>query len=201
MNRFLLVCAWAAMLLATACERTPQVEGTWIGAPARIDSNASTGVLGPVADCTVASTLNFAPTDKKSGAVTITSDINMLDAVNAPVDSPIATYEISVSATASISGTYEFTEGDDMVLTLDYNTLTVHLDPDAVTYNQNLIDNAQAPEIDSLRPILADRYRAALASQLRTEYTKYQHLEDIKIKSSILTCEVADRDLSFRKAE
>lgn len=200
MNRLMLFCATAALVFA-ACERMPQVEGTWIGAPARIDSNASAGLLGPVADCTVASNFNFSPTDNKTGAVTITSDINMLDAVNAPVESTIATYEISVSATASVSGTYTFTDHDDMVLTLDYTTLTVHLDPEAITYNQNLLDNSQAPAIDSLRPAMADRYRAALTSQLRTEYAKYQHIEDIKIKNSILTCEVADRDISFRKAD
>lgn len=201
MNKLLLSFAWIVMVCLVACDTTPNVEGTWIGAPVRIDSASSADVLGPVADCQVASTFNFVASDKSNGTVNITSDITMLDAVDAPVDSPIATYEISVSATASISGTYTFTDDDDMVLTLDYSTLTVHLDPEAITYNQNLLDNTQAPAIDSLRPILADRYRKAITSQIRADYAKYQHMEDVKINNSILTCEVDDRDMSFRKAD
>lgn len=202
MNKLLFVCAVGALAFA-ACERTPQVEGTWIGAPMRTDGTTSQSVLGPAVDCTVASNLIFTPDndDAKSGSINITSDINLLDAVNAPVESPIDTYEISVSATASIQGTYTFTDHDDIAVTLDYSTLTVHLDPNAVTYNQNLIDGRQIPELDSLRTSLADKYRASISQQLRTEYAKYQHIDDVKIKHSILSCEVADRDLSFRRAE
>lgn len=195
-------CAAAAMTLCMAsCDKTPDLTGVWEGAPSQLMQSGTRDVSGTLASSQIASRIIFTPSqdNKRMGSVSITSDITLMDAV--PADSMVvSTYEVSVSATSSIAGTYHFEDGDDddVLIALDNSTLQVNVDPEAVTYNVNVLDGVQSPELEKMRPALAQRYQQHLKTALQLEYAKYQKLNDVKVKNGILSCEINDRDFSFR---
>ncbi len=192
-----LMFAAAAMLAAcTACSGGPAIDGAWTSAPTRIDNE-----LPIASEASDVLTLVFdAPKGAKSGAVTITSEITANQPVEAgTIDSFDEPYEVSVSATATITGTWSLEDRDDIVIFLDRNTLEVNVDPDGVAYSQNLIDGMQQPQVDSLTAVTAERWRSAIRSAATARFISLDKLDDVKVKDNILSCEVGKRDLTFHR--
>lgn len=190
----------AGVSLLSSCDRTPDVSGTWGGTAVSISQTGVPGVSGTLADAQIANSLTFIPaTDNKhSGNVELLSEITLIDAV--PFDSTlVAPYEISVSAIATATGTYRFTDDDEMIIAIDPGSIRVSVDPEAVTYSENVLTGDQAPAIDSIRPSLADAYRVRLLPLVRNEYGAFQSIDDIKVHSDMMSCEINDRDYTFRR--
>ncbi|MDE6270190.1 MAG: hypothetical protein K2M12_04965, partial [Muribaculaceae bacterium] len=104
---------------------------------------------------------------------------------------------------ATINGrwSYEDGEDDDILLFLDNNTLTVKIDPNGVTFSQNLLTGAQQPMVDSLSTATADRWRAAIRAAASRQFFEYTKLDDVKISSNdIMSCEMGNRDMTFHRA-
>ncbi|MBD5277457.1 MAG: hypothetical protein HDS30_07405 [Bacteroides sp.] len=191
----------AAALIAacTACSGGPDINGAWTSTPTRIDNE-----IAMASDATSVLTVDFrAPKGAKSGAVTMSAVIN----ANQPVDSGATEgfaepYEVSVTATATISGqwTYEDDDHDDIVIFLDRSTLNVNVDPDGVSYSQNLLTGLQQPQVDSLTAATAERWRAAVRSAATAQFIALDKLDDVKVHDNILSCEVGKRDLTFHRS-
>lgn len=190
----------------TSCDGDERnIEGSWVSGEDRLFLNEKS-----LADCQVASQFTFTPdeNDRSHGTVTINSDITIQDAVKptAEVDSIISEYEITITAQSQISGTYSFSDDDDVVIALDSKTLNVSIDPEAVKFASNLISGQQSPAVEPIpRKEIADKYTPQVRGALSELYKKYAKLSDIKIKHNILSCEIdengQDRDMTFRRAE
>lgn len=193
-----------AATIFTACSGTPDVEGSWVGAPSQLTPSGTAGVTGPVANSQVVTRITFNPSadDSSRGTVTLNSDINIMDEIRQVGEIPLdAPYEISVSAIATINGSYHFEDEDDIVIALDNNSLNVQLDPDAVKFTANALTGEQNPEISSLKNGFYWDFSSSITSDMRLEYARYQKISDVKVRDGIMSCEINDQDLSFRKLE
>lgn len=180
----------------TSCDHYADVAGSWTGMPDR-----SLAVAGAI-DATSTISLDFAQQPaskaKDNGLLTISASID----ANQPVtggDFENAAYEVSVAASASMTGTWTFIDDDDIVVSLDPSTFTVTVDPDGVTFAEDLVSGMQQPQLDSLSTATATRWQNVIGPAIKTEFLKYGKLDDIKIKNGIMTFEINDRDYTFRR--
>lgn len=200
---FSLLAALFGVVALSSCNHYENISGAWTGMPVRL------GNVPYAADATAVITMDYAVPERSrdnghGGSVMLTALIDVNQAVSAPNAGFVEPYEVSVAATASISGRYAFEDGDDddVILMLEPASLQVNIDPAGVTYSQNLLTGKQQPELDSLTTATIGRWRLEISKAIRDEFYKYQRISDIEIHhGSILTCEIEDRDYSFRKAQ
>lgn len=203
--RLHLLCASVAsamVLLLTSCKSNPDVEGIWAGTMQQLAPAGQDGVTGPLVNSSVVTRIQFLPmpSDSIDGNVVLTSDITAQDVIaeysGVSLDVP---YEVSVAAMSSIKGTYKWIDDDDVAIFLDDASLDVSIDPQAVKFTANVLTGQQNPEIESLRDGQYWRFKTDIQANMRLVYSKYAHLSDVEVKDNIMTCEVDDRDLSFRR--
>lgn len=193
------------VLLLGSCDKTPDVAGTWEGNAVRMDAAADNKTAAPSAttarpiNTQIATNLTFIPdaTDAKKGTVELASDIDVVDYVpfNDTADSP---YELNIAATSVATGSYHFTDDDEIVIAIDNKSVKVNIDPEAVSYGSNVLTGVQTPAIDSIKPAIVNRYNTLLLPEVKNYYSRFNKIDDIKVKESIMSCEIGDRDYTFR---
>lgn len=187
-----------ALICISSCSRTDRFAGEWMGTPTRM-----MGIPG-ASDATSTISIDFAPSSdvRRGGDVLMSATIDVSQAVTGSDISPDAPYQVDVAATASIRGRYvaEDDDDDDILLHLDPSTLQVNVDPAGVTFSENILTGLQRPALDSLTTQTVDAWRVLITSAIRDEFYKYQKIDDIKVHhGDMLSCEVADRDYTFRR--
>ena len=184
--------------VAVSCSRNEKIAGAWTAPPVRLDG------VPDAADALATVTVDFGVQDKAnathplnlSALIDVTQPV---EAVHGGIDMP---YEVSVAATASISGRYTFEKGedDDVVVTLDPSSMKVDIDPAGVTFSQNVLTGLQQPRLDSLTEATVSKWRVEIARAVRSEFYKYTSISDIKIHhADMMTCEISDRDYTLRR--
>lgn len=195
---FALIAALASIAAVTSCAKTERIAGSWQGTPERIAS------LPDVADATSTMTIDFVPDakDSRRGAADFMAVIEVSQPVSGTTESLNVPYLTNITATATVNATYVYEEGDDddIILSFDPSTLQVNIDPDGVTFSESLISQTERPVLDSLTSATADKWRILLTSAVREQFYKYRRIEDIKVHhGDMMSCEVENRDLSFRR--
>lgn len=202
------VAAAVVVLCLAACSRLANIEGTWNGAPVRYEQPTASGAVG--SDGTVATNVStqiatnmtFVPDAQKSGAGTVEfmSNVDVINTV--PFEGKLVDpFEINIGATAVCTGTYHFEDQDDIVIAINPASIKVDIDPQAVNYSENIATGQDAAQIDSLRPALVRQYTRQLLPLMRDYYSKITRIDDIKVKDGVMSCEINDRDLTFRRAQ
>ncbi|MDE6369684.1 MAG: hypothetical protein K2K94_10660 [Muribaculaceae bacterium] len=187
----------AAIAALSSCSNHPEIEGTWTGTPTRIDN------ISAACDASATMSISFTQDEKsaQSGEVTISA---LIDA-NQPVTSETAgldqPYEVSVAATAVITGHWSYEEkgDDDIIITLDPSTLQVNVDPNGVTFSNDVLTETQQPLLDSLSSATADAWKKSIAKAMSERFYDMNRISDIKINNGIMSCEIHDRDFTFRR--
>lgn len=136
---------------------------------------------------------------KKNGSATASYLWNITQPLM-QTDSIVAAYEVSISGTASMSGTWQYAhhENDEVVITFEPASLEVNVDPDGVQYRENMLTGTQAPAIEDLKPAIAEKY----AEMIRQDFTAKGmtiRLDDIEIKGQTMKFEQNDVDYFFKK--
>ena len=193
------ILAASALAIASAsCSHRADINGAWTSTPSRIDND-----IAVASEATSVLSIDFnAPKGARSGTVTISAVIDATQPVQAGAlagfNDP---YEVSVAATASISGrwSYEDKDDDDILIYLDNKTMQVNVDPNGVTYSQNLLTGAQQPTVDSLTTVTVERWRSAIRNAASKQFFDFTKLDDVKVVNDILTFEVGKRDLTFHR--
>lgn len=181
------------MIAMSSCEKKDTFVGTW-------QAMQPTDIASDVPGASTATTLNSL-TFEKDGTFMISSVISATQPVVTNPDM-VSGYEVSVAATASISGTWQYAphEDDDLLIAFDQSSLKVNVDPDGVTFRQNLVSEAQEPITDSLTNVTAQMWQHQLTSAMIKEYNRYVRLDDVKSKDGkTLKVEIEhpDQDLYF----
>lgn len=179
-------------LSMASCTKSTEFLGEWTAeTPADITRNVPAATKA-----TSTMSLNFALNDSvrggKGGPLLITSIISVTQPVEPGVDIEQG-YEVNVAATASISGTwrYEDDSDEDLILSLDPSSLNVDIDNNGVTFTQNILTGAQQPTIDSLTTATATQWKAELTKAMRSEFSRYTKLDDVKVsKDGVLSLEI-----------
>ena len=195
--RFLIPAATVAIL--TACSTHPDITGTWVGTPSRVDN------ITAAASASATTSLTFSPSaDGKNdhGQIFISSLIDASQPVSQTTPSIDEAHEVSVAATAVISGswTFEDHDDDDIILSLDPASLQVNVDPNGVTFSNNILTQTQQPQLDSLTNATAGMWKKSITDAMKQHFYKLQKITDIKIRNGIMSCEIEDRDFTFRKS-
>lgn len=194
------IMAMIAAIAISSCDDRPDIVGSWSGMPSRIDGISAASN----ADATISITF-FADdnSDNDSGSLMISALIDADQPVSGPESFNNSPYEVSVAATATIKGnwTFEDHEDDDVLITLDPNTLAVNVDPNGVTFSSDILTGTQQPQLDSLTTATADMWKQSIAKSIGNSFYNIRKISDIKIKNGIMSCEINDRDITFRKTE
>ncbi len=197
-KRITVIAALGIALVAgmSSCSRQ-SFDGQWMGNPERIAH------LSGASDANATVTISFGESDRTGGRVNISTVIEIEQGIASfATDTPDAPYETSVTATASASGRYVFTDDDreDIAITYDPGSFTLNVDPAGVTFAQNILTGQQQPVVDSLAAATAERWRTILTPSARELFNRYTTIEDIKIHhNDIMSCEISDRDYTFRR--
>lgn len=195
-------CAALSATILSGCSKKAEFIGTWQSiAPTDI-----TTLLPSAARGSATTTLTFTLDDTgKGGDVEATSLIEASQGVESGVAISEG-YEVSVAATSTVKGKWIYApdEDDDILVTFTPNTLIVNVDPDGVTFRQNVITEAQQPVTDSLATATATIWQNEIASAMQKEYGRLSRIDDIKVKDkTTLKFEVEnpEQDLYFRRIE
>lgn len=187
----------AGMTFLTSCNETENIAGLWQGNPTRLE-------MPGLANALTTTSINFSPnSDKRSGHVTISSVIEVEQALPGSAENNFAEpYAISVAATAGAEGTYTFEDGedDDILVSIFPSSFNVTVDPDGVTFDRKILTETMQPHVDSLSAAVASQMKTVISNAIRDEYAKYNRIEDIKVHhNDMMSCEINDRDQTFRK--
>lgn len=196
---FTFITAIAALISATAlvsCDKTQNLEGSWTSAPQQLHN------VGGAFTASTIDVLNFTNADDshKNGTILISSMISAQQTVSGIPDL-IEPYQETVAATATISGTWAYRDGedDDIDMVLDFGSLEVKVDPSGVAFSQNFITGREQPQLDSLTASTAARWQQSIYQAVKPYYGKYMRFDDVKIHNGIMHAEVNDTDLTFTR--
>ena len=195
-----LLTAVAVIATLGSCSRTPHFLGKWISAmPENITEDVSN-----VARATSQLSMEFSQgkASAATGVVTLSSVIDITQPVNGD-SSFVEPYEVSIAATANISGVWAFAgdSDDDLVLSFDMSTLDVDVDPHGVSFSQNLLTGAQRPTIDSLTSVTVNLWKHELHNVLLARLTHFSMLDDVEVNKdgNLLTFEIKNSSGHERK--
>ena len=84
---------------------------------------------------------------------------------------------------------------------LDASTLAVNVDPDAVALTMDPLAGTTVANLDSIRPQMADFVKAQLVTKMRTYYSRFARLDDVKVrdKGASLRIEAGDKEIVLRR--
>lgn len=187
-----------AAAIVSSCSDRPDLEGTWQGNQERIQVAGASEAFSTVS-------IDFAPSAEKNapGLVNLSAVVEVHAPAAASADTgAVQPWQANVTATASVSGTYVFEEheDDDIILSLDPSTLLVRVDPAGVVSTFNVLDGTDSAALDSLTQAAVAQWSQAIGRGVMEQFNKYNRIEDIKVHhGDMLTAEIADRDLTFRR--
>lgn len=186
MKKIFLIAAMAVVALAfQSCENASSLAknliGGWSSAPERLfDAEASSA--------TVIETFSFAPVDtiKNGGQLTITALISVTGAMNG-AEGIIQPVSLTASGYATLTGTWKAISADRIEVALDPETMTVNVDPSAVVINANAATGtAAAPDVDNLRPQLAQSISAQMQKAVEARFADVATLNSVSLKDNTL---------------
>lgn len=180
MNKIIFCISSLFLIFLVSCDNRENVEGQWQSDPIKLDlPNTAT------------SSATLVMTFSQDGNVSLNSNINLTEPM--PLSQEvIAPYAVSVSATASIEGKWRYASGenDEVLISFDFTSFAVNIDPDAVIMAENTVDGQEAPKLEVLKSATIAKYNVLLTSEMRTYFSSFSKLDDIKAKNSVLTFEI-----------
>lgn len=192
------ILALSAALLSS-CDNRVDISGVWSGTPSRIENIDGADLAN--ATMTLVFSNDSVNNPDKGGNVFISALIDANQAVSSKDATLDAPYEVSVAATATITGTwsYEAGEDDDIVIVLDPQSMQVKVDPHGVTFSNDVLTGTQQPVLDSLSHATANAWTKSISAAMSDKFYSLSKISDIKISNGIMSCEINDRDYTFRK--
>ncbi|MDE6089250.1 MAG: hypothetical protein K2G41_00980 [Duncaniella sp.] len=188
-------CIFAALSLVS-CDGSSRlakdIQGSWSGTPENFMDNS-------VASTTILETYDFAAPENggKTGSITIAGMLTISTQVLADtgIEQPLT---LTASARSTISGTWTAIDDDEITVALDPATLNVMVDPDQIVAEGNMI-GTQTPEIETMRPSVAQAVTSNMKRALEVRYSSIRHLDDVKVKGTLLKFEIGNMDCVFTR--
>ena len=169
------------------------IKGTWTGNPEKVlDTDATSASM--------VRALEFLPGASVSeGTVTMSAIITVENATQFN-DSVVSPIQITASGTATVQGTYQVKDDDDIIISLDATSFAVNVDPDGVQLNYNALSESSAPIAEKLKPAAAQLATQQITSAARSAFSGINEIEDIHVHGSLMKCEINHRDLVFSRS-
>lgn len=202
MKKLFSTIALSAMMigLASCNEKSKladRLTGFWTSSPERIATNDSR------ATTTVTTSLTFINDESSNTGGDITGGVEFTILTGTEAQAAmIQPISITANGKASISGRWEAIDDDEIMVTWNYSTLKVDIDPEAVEMEYNVMDQASSPVDIALKSQLVKSITATMTTALSTETFRSGKIDDIEFSNSgaTMTCETPDdRDVTFSK--
>lgn len=191
-----LIVAGCMGIMATSCDNkarlAKELPGEWVGTPENFSDNS-------VVTASIIDTYLFSPDTLPSGASEPSGPIVIEGMISTSTQivadsSFIEPIALTAAARSSIKGEWKVVDNDEITLSLDPSTLTVTVDPSGLAFNSTMLAEGLHPDIDSLRPAVCANLEQSLLHTLPMHYATLKHLDDVKIKGSLLRFELHDID-------
>lgn len=188
MKTIAFIAAGFMMIGLASCDNRPDIVGEW------------QGTLKDVIPQTATSNVTVNYSFQRDGKTTAAYEFEMSEATQ-PNGEIVSPYQINVSGTALLEGTWQYVdrEDDEVAITYDMSTLQVNIDPEAVLLQENLLSGMQQPQVDSLKAVAVQRYSQKVASYLKSNPNVVW--EDVELKKPLLKYEIGHRDYTLRKID
>lgn len=169
------------------------LQGEWTGNPEKVlDSGA--------ASASMVRMLEFAQGNADTeGTFTMTANITVDNTMpfNDSIQTPLT---ISASGVATITGTYQAKDDDEVVILLDNTSFSVTVDPEGVQLNYNIVSDSSAPAVEKLKPAAIVLATQQINRAAQNAFTNLHEIDDIHIDGSLMKCEINKTDLIFHRA-
>lgn len=168
------------------------VEGSWTSTPEQLQNTPGT-------QSTLVRVLDFKRTQGTSeGTVTVKALITVDNVVGGDAQ-PAAPMSVTASGVATINGHYQAKDDDDLLVSLDYTTMNVSVDPQGVMLSVNPLSQTETPDVEKLKPAAVQLATQQVTRAAQSAFSNMSEIEDIKINKSMMSCEIGHKDLTFRK--
>ncbi|MCM1035799.1 MAG: hypothetical protein NC406_00535 [Bacteroides sp.] len=197
-RRFLHLSAVALLAAGLAsCSGDDAFVGSWTAAaPVSLQAD-----IPAASSATSLMSLDFTRGDSGNG-VYLSSLINATQPVVADsLSGAVEPYEVSVSATAGVRGTWTRSGDDDLLLAFDMSSLKVEVDPAGVMFSQNMLTGAGQPAVDSLTARTAAIWQRQIERAVRGSLIRYSRLEDVEVDRDRTTLQFEIKNAAGRDVD
>ncbi len=199
-----IICALAilaAALSLDSCETKAhlanEIEGTWAGTPQSITDNSAL-------TATLLETFQFVKIPAEDGGESTGGTVNIVGMLSSSIqlvgdndfEQPLT---FTSSARSSIVGSWQAIDDEEIVVTLNPNTLTVVVDPDAVVPGSALLSESSQAKIEQMKPDIINMIASGLKQSLSNRYSSVKLLDDVEIDGPVLKFEIGKANYVFNR--
>lgn len=193
-----LTIAVAAAGAITSCDHRPKIAGSWTAsaptsAAAEIPAAATANALLSIDFANGSST--------KEGSFTLSTLFELTQAVgNDSLARVVDPYEVSVSGTAMVKGSWAFdsSDDDDVLMQFDLSTVQIDIDPAGVAFSENMLTGAQQPAVDSLTARTAKIWQNKIGTAFKSSLNRFAKLDDVEVTSNGTAMKFEVKDIAGR---
>lgn len=193
---FSLAATVAAGLVATSCSDDNLI-GSWTAsAPVNITAD-----IPAASTATSLMSIDFmkGQNGTREGTFYMSSLVNATQPVTFDsVPGTAAPYEVSISATTGIEGTWRRDDDDEVMMQFDLQSLKVTVDPQGVMFTQNMLSGAEQPAVDSLTQHTAAIWQRQIQTALTATLHRYAILHDVEVEDNKTTLKFEVKDAANR---
>lgn len=182
-SMFIIVAVAAFIGCTTASDMARQVAGQWSGTTQQFEKKT-------MIDGSFTPTFRFDRVEgQNGGAMTMTAMVSVTMPVDAPVDSEGTT---AVSATASglatVSGTWNIDDVDEIEITYDMSTLVIDVDRDVTFEWANVWTSTDQPTERTVPEAAYKAFEKQMREGMTASLKKLDELDHIKCEDGMMTC-------------
>lgn len=188
----------AVMATMTSCNEKARladsVTGSWSGQAERVETPAQPTTT------TVTRMLTFTPSlDSSTGGTIRASALFSVESGTQLQPAGIQPIAVTVNGSATITGHWEAIDDDEIAVSFDSKTLNIDIDPQEVILEYDIASQEATPMDESIRPDIAASVKRSMTSIMNHSVFNYGKIDDIKVKGSLLSCEINKKDYTFHR--
>lgn len=188
----------ASVALFSSCNEkaslAKSINGAWSGQAERVDvpdSKTTTTVTRMMTFNTDAGSSTGGTIDA-TAMFSLESGTQLLPAGTQPI-------AVTVNGTATISGHWEATDDDEIIVSFDSKTLKVEIDPDEIVLEYDIATQESYSVSDSIQAGVVASVSRSMATLLQHRVFNFNKIDDIKVKGSLMSCEIGKTDYTFHR--
>lgn len=188
----------ASMAMITSCNEKAKladaVTGSWSGQAERIETpNQPTTT-------TVTRMITFRPDlNSSTGGPLLATALFSVESGTKLQAAGIQPIAVTVNGNATITGRWEAIDDNEIAISFDSQTLTVNIDPNEVVLEYDIATENATPMNENVKPDIAATVKRSMTQVLNHSVFNYGKIDDIKVKGSLMSCEIGKKDYTFHK--
>ena len=188
----------ASLLVLSSCNEKAKlatsIAGSWSGSAQRVETSDAK------ATTSVTRIINFMPDagSKTGGTLEAVAEFSIETGtqLQATDTQPIS---VTASGNATISGRWEATDDDEIVISFDSNSLKVNVDPKEVVLEYTISTESAEPIDQTLTATAIAEITRTITPAMNHNVFNFSKIDDIKITGNLMSCEIGKKDFTFHR--